>query len=188
MSDPVLFFLAVLTILATPGPTNTLMATAGATRGLAGSLRLLPAEIGGYLLAIFAIHFALGQVVGDHPVIGSGLKIAVAAYLVWLAVKLWRRPLILDAGAQAVSFANVFVTTLLNPKALVFALTVLPWQSPALGWYVAAFAATVVAAGGGWIALGSTLRGAMGSRAGYLPRIAAVALLAFAGLVLRAAL
>jgi len=44
MDDPLLFALAVLTILGTPGPTNTLLATAGATGGLRRSLPLVPAE------------------------------------------------------------------------------------------------------------------------------------------------
>jgi threonine/homoserine/homoserine lactone efflux protein len=35
------FILAVLALLATPGPTNTLMAAAGAQRGLVRSLPLL---------------------------------------------------------------------------------------------------------------------------------------------------
>ena len=41
MSDPLLFLLAVATVLLTPGPTNTLMATSGATSGIVPSLRLL---------------------------------------------------------------------------------------------------------------------------------------------------
>jgi threonine/homoserine/homoserine lactone efflux protein len=187
MTDPFLFLLAVATILATPGPTNTLMATSGATSGVRASLPLLVAEITGYLIAIVAVHFILGQVVRTYPAVGAALKIAVAIYLVWLAVKLWRRPLVLAASERAVTFANVFVTTLLNPKALIFALTVIPWDSTGLAWYFAGFAATVVAAGGGWIVLGSIVRGASGTRAGYIPKVASVVLLGFAGFVLRAA-
>ena len=187
VTDPILFFLAVATILATPGPTNTLMATAGATAGIRNSLILLGAEISGYLVAIIAIHFLIAQIVEAYPLVGVTLKVAVAIYLVWLAIKLWRRPLELDAGVKAVTFTNVFVTTLLNPKALIFSLTILPWQSSALGWYFVAFALTVVAGGGGWIVLGSVLKGATGPRAGYIPRVASVVLIGFAGFILRAA-
>lgn len=187
MTDPLLFFLAVATILATPGPTNTLMATSGATTGIRRSLLLLAAEISGYLIAIVTVHFVLGQIVAAYPAVGIALKIAVATYLVWLAVKLWRRPLVLTADEHAVTFTNVLVTTLLNPKALIFALTIIPWSSAALAWYFAGFAATVIAAGGGWIVLGSVLRGASGTRAGYIPKVASVVLVGFAGFILRAA-
>ena len=189
MTDPILFFLAVATILATPGPTNTLMATSGATAGIARSWPLLVAEITGYLIAILAIRAVLAPVVHAYPAIGIGLKVAVAVYLVWLAVKLWRQPLALDADTRAITFTNVLVTTLLNPKALIFALTVFTQEnSPALPWYFLAFAATVVAAGGGWIVFGRLLRGAAGARAGLIPKVAAVALVGFAGFILRAAI
>lgn len=188
MTDPIVFFLAVATILATPGPTNTLMATSGATAGMARSWPLLIAEIGGYLIAILVIRAVLAPIVHTYPAIGIALKIAVALYLVWLSIKLWRQPLAVDADTRAISFTNVFVTTLLNPKALIFALTVFPQESPALAWYFAGFAVTVVAAGGGWIAFGQVLKGAAGSRAGYIPKVAAVALVGFAGLLLRSAI
>ncbi len=45
--------LALLVLLLTPGPTNTLMALAGAERGWTRALRLIPAELAGYLLPSF---------------------------------------------------------------------------------------------------------------------------------------
>ena len=45
MIDPWLFMLAVATLLATPGPTNTLMATAGAMNGPRAAWPLLLAEL-----------------------------------------------------------------------------------------------------------------------------------------------
>ena len=186
MSDPILFVLAVITILATPGPTNTLMATSGATSGISKSLILLAAEITGYLTAILAVHFVLGRVVETYPAVGTALKVAVAIYLAWLAIKLWRRPL-LEARERAVTFGNVYITTLLNPKALIFALTIIPWSAPGLAWYLLGFAVIVIAAGGGWIVLGSVVGATSGSRAGYVPRLASIVLIAFAGIILRAA-
>jgi threonine/homoserine/homoserine lactone efflux protein len=189
VTDPILFFLAVATILATPGPTNTLMATSGATSGIARSWPLLIAEIAGYLIAILLIRAVLAPIVHAYPAIGIALKVAVALYLIWLATKLWRRPLALDTDTRSITFTNVFITTLLNPKALIFALTVFPQEnSTALLWCFAAFAATVIAAGGGWIVFGRLLKGAAGSHAGLIPKIAAVAMVGFAGFILRAAI
>jgi threonine/homoserine/homoserine lactone efflux protein len=186
VSDPVLFFFAIAAILAAPGPTNTLLATSGATVGVVRSLGLLAAAIAGYLAAILAVHFIVGPIAESSPVTAITLKVAVALYLVWLAIKLWRQPLKLAEDAKAVSFANVLVATLLNPKALIFSLTIVPWSVSAIGWYLAAFAATIIAACGGWIVLGRILKHATGTRAGYIPRVASVVLVGFAGLMLRA--
>ncbi len=188
MNDPVVFTLAVLAMLATPGPTNTLMATSGATVGIRRSVVLLAAEISGYLIAITAIHLVIARLAEAYPVTGAALRVAVALYLVWLAVRLWRRPLVPNAGRRAVTFPNVLVTTLLNPKAIVIALTIMPWQAEALRWYLTGFVALVAAAGCGWIVLGSMLGAAAGSRARYISRIAAAALVGFAGFILRSAL
>ena len=59
MTNPPLFVLAVLTVLITPGPTNTLLFTSGATVGISRSLRLLVAEFAGYNLGILTAGFVL---------------------------------------------------------------------------------------------------------------------------------
>ena len=47
------FFIGlVITILFTPGPTNTLLASSGVQVGIKRSLLLIPAEAIGYILAI----------------------------------------------------------------------------------------------------------------------------------------
>ena len=46
------FLLVIAGILAVPGPTNTLLALAGINQGVRRSIRLLPFECLGYLLAI----------------------------------------------------------------------------------------------------------------------------------------
>ena len=67
MTDPLLFILAVLTILGTPGPTNTLLATGGAVDGVGRSLPLLLGELTGYLVAIAVIRVVLGPVIAAYP-------------------------------------------------------------------------------------------------------------------------
>ena len=188
MTDPLLFLLAVLTILGTPGPTNTLLATAGATAGMRVSLPLLGAELSGYLVAILLIRGVLSPVIASWPVAGTVLKVMVAAYVAWIAVRLWAKPAHLTT-ARRVSFPMVFVTTLLNPKAIVFALTVIPLTHPSLWMYFVAFSACVLSAGFGWIAIGGAIGAAAGgARHLLVQRIAAVVLGAFAGMILASAL
>jgi threonine/homoserine/homoserine lactone efflux protein len=188
MSDPILFLFAVAVILATPGPTNTLMATSGAISGVRGSLHLLLAEVLAYLIAIYVVRLVAGPILEQFPALAVALKLAVALYLVWLGVKLWRRPIVVDESAGAIGLVNVFVTTLLNPKALIFALTIFPHEPELLLSRTLGFGVLVLAAGGGWIVLGAVLKGLSGPRAGYIPRVASIVLIGFAGFILRTAI
>jgi threonine/homoserine/homoserine lactone efflux protein len=183
MTDPILFILAVLTILGTPGPTNTLLATSGAVVGIKRSIPLLMGELSGYLLAIAAIRIVLGPVIHAYPLVGIVLKIAVVAYLGWIAFRLWTHDASLT-GTRTVDAAAVFVTTLLNPKALIFALSIIPAAHPALAWFFIAFALAVPSVGFAWIAVGKIIGTASGEHnAGLVRRVASVALVGFAGLI-----
>lgn len=181
MQDPVLFALTVLLILGTPGPTNTLLATGGGTVGFRRALPLVPAEALGYLISILAIGLALGPVIASTPAVATGLRLAVGTYLAWLAVKLWRRGAV-DLSVAPVTARQVFLTTLLNPKALVLALGVIPFGTP--GWwpYLLGFLGLLAGVAMGWIALGAALGRAAGAvgRAGLVPRLGAAAVGGFA--------
>ena len=62
------FFIGlVITILLTPGPTNTLLASSGIQVGLRKSLLLIPAEAIGYILAISAWGMLIGKVSATLP-------------------------------------------------------------------------------------------------------------------------
>ena len=184
MTDLWLFLLAVLTVLATPGPTNTLLATAGATAGLRPSLHLLLAELSGYLISIGLIRAILGPVFVAVPWLAIVLKVAVALYLVWIAIEVWRKSLSVERGG-AVTFRRVFVTTLLNPKALIFALAIFPHEPLVPATHLALFVVSVGLCGFGWVAAGRTLSAATGEHgARIIPRVAALALGGFAGLIL----
>jgi threonine/homoserine/homoserine lactone efflux protein len=183
MTDPILFLLAVVTLLGAPGPTNTLLATSGATAGIARSLPLLGGALAGYLIALAVIRILLGPVIATHPVVGLALKVAVAAYLVWIAIRLWRQGQLVGA-ADRVELRSVFITTLLNPKALIVALSVLPQSHPDLWAYALAFAVLVPLTGLGWILIGRAIGLAAGERhSGTVRKAASVALLGFAGVI-----
>lgn len=181
------FVTAACFLLAVPGPTNTLLATSGAGVGISRSLHLLVAELTGYLLAIALLRLALGPIMSDVPIAATILRVAATTYILSLAVTLWR----VNAGEQRdgppVTFRHVLVTTLLNPKAIVFAFLLLPLQAGLLDLLprLAVIAIQIVAAGAGWVTLGATLgRGVR--RIGHpdlVTRTGAVALVAATGLI-----
>jgi threonine/homoserine/homoserine lactone efflux protein len=186
MVDPIAFILAALTLLATPGPTNTLLAMSGAAAGLRPSLRLLGAELAGYMISILTLGVVLGALVKGNPAVGIALKVVCALYLIWLAVKLWREGSSALVSSEPVKFRRVFTTTLLNPKAVIFAFLIVPHLAAgrflqALP-YLAALCAMIALVGGSWIGLGAALRVGSGGRGigGWVRRIGAGALVVFA--------
>lgn len=119
------FFSAVLALLLAPGPTNTLMGIAGARSGLGAAVRLLPAELAGYLTMILPLTWLGAELLTRYPSASTTLKVVAAAWVMFLAVKLWRMPG--EAGqGNGVTARRVYLTTVLNPKALIFGLVLLP--------------------------------------------------------------
>jgi threonine/homoserine/homoserine lactone efflux protein len=182
MSDPLQFFLAVLTLLVTPGPTNTVMATAGAGPRRS-PISLLLAELAGYLAIIWLARLALLPLIDLYPPAGIAVKVVVVAYLGYAAFRLWRNPIAVGNEAVVVGPRLVFFTTMLNPKGLIFAVAVFPGDHPQLYAYVAAFAVLVGVCGFTWFSLGRGLSLIVGRHASILPRVAAIALLGFAALL-----
>ena len=179
-------FIAVCaSLLATPGPTNTLLATSGAEVGWRRSVPLLAAELFGYLLAIAILRLALGPFIVSRPIVAAALQAVVALYLVYLAVALWRRSSLPLAQGRSITFAGVFLTTLLNPKGLIFAFSLLPAPPaglPALLPWLALLSAEIVAIGFSWTLLGSLLMRSLQdparARIGYRASAAVLGLLA----------
>lgn len=119
------FSLAILALLVTPGPTNTLMVLAGAERGAVRALRLIPAELAGYLVTVVPLALAGAPLFAALPGARAGVAVAAGIWVALLAVRLWHLPRT-DGIAKSVSAQALFTTTLLNPKALVFGLVLLP--------------------------------------------------------------
>lgn len=154
MANPLLFVTSVVILLIMPGPTNALLATSGATVGFRRSMPLLLGELSGYIVSIVLIQFVLGPAMSRAPSTALIWRVAAGAYLMALSIKLWTTPFVL--ARAVVSLRQVFVTTLLNPKAFVFALVIIPFASP----YAASFSlfmATVPVIGTLWIAFGTFL-------------------------------
>lgn len=159
MTDFLAFAAAVIGLLAVPGPTNTLLATAGAAVGARSAFRLLPAEIGGYLVAIGFLTQAVAPLLAGIPAAPLVAKAIASLWLAWLAMRLWRGAGDFDRGnGSPICFRDVFLTTLLNPKAFIFAFGIFP-AADARGLlpYAALFSVLVVACGGAWVLLGGAI-------------------------------
>ncbi|OTG99209.1 MULTISPECIES: LysE family translocator [Acinetobacter] len=122
-----LFIGLVVTILLTPGPTNTLLASSGIQVGVRQSLRLIPAESIGYLISITVWGMIIGTVSSQFPIIPILLKLLSALYIIFLAIKLWKTADIEASYNQpTIRARELFCATLLNPKALLFASAIFP--------------------------------------------------------------
>lgn len=181
------FALAVLALLATPGPTNTLMAAAGAQRGLRRALPLLVGELGGYLIAITVWIELVGTIGASQPLVPVLARLLAAGFLAWSAFKLWMGAGQADLAQRGITLSRVFATTLINPKALVLAFAIFPPVSFAARLpYLGVFAGLMIGTAVGWMTLGTIAATSSAGwlSAGRIERITAVALAIFAILLL----
>jgi threonine/homoserine/homoserine lactone efflux protein len=119
------FIFVVFSLLLSPGPTNTLMGLASAGNSFWRVPKLLPAELSGYITTILPLSWLGGAIINRWPETALVLKVAAAIWVMYLAAKLWM------AGNDDIRYGSVtarriYVTTMLNPKALVFGLVLLP--------------------------------------------------------------
>ncbi|RKG34506.1 LysE family translocator [Acinetobacter tianfuensis] len=157
-----LFIGSVIMILLTPGPTNTLLASSGLQVGVKKSFRLIPAEAFGYLLSISFWGFLIGKISVYLPALPPILKLFSAGYILYLALKLWKTAnAVQDLNQVSIRDWQLFIATLLNPKALLFASAVFPaiaWAEPS--YYVAhmlAFLLLIIPIAFFWTLIGSML-------------------------------
>ncbi|MCQ1834805.1 LysE family translocator [Neorhizobium galegae] len=152
------FTLAILLLLCTPGPTNTLMALGGYSRGWLKGLPLIAGELGGYLLVIVPVATLAAPFFDAYPQASVWAKLAAGVWVLYLGYSLWMSEK-QAKDAVEISVRQVFVTTVLNPKALIIALVIMPHDGlTELAPRLALFAGFVLLAANGWIAFGSLMR------------------------------
>lgn len=154
------FTLALLALLLTPGPTNTLIALAGAERGWRGALRLIPFEVAAYGLLTMPLALAGKSILMELGTLRFVVTLIAAAWVAYLAVKLWRLPTGEAMGPEQKGALKLFTTTLCNPKGLIIGLVLLPSQ-PSLPFAAATFLATLLAVSAVWAWLGSLAGGGL---------------------------
>lgn len=155
------FIVTSAVLLLTPGPTNTVLAASGAALGLRQA-RLLPlAEAAGYALAI-AFYVSFAALVKDLWWALPALKVVAAGWLAYSAVRLWSASPEIRQGARSGAFARVFLTTIVNPKAMIVGTMMIPQSAPdEIVMRIMVFIVLSSVAGLGWVALGAALPGSI---------------------------
>jgi threonine/homoserine/homoserine lactone efflux protein len=152
----------------TPGPNNLMLLASGVNFGIA---RTIPHMLGisiGFLVLLLAVGFGLGAVLTAFPALHNALKIAGAAYLLYLA---WKIAMSRSLGgksetdARPMRFIDAAAFQWVNPKAWVMAITAMavytnpdhPFISVAL--ISIAFAVVNLPSVSVWAGFGTALRG-----------------------------
>ena len=192
-----------LGLVLTPGPNMMYLVSRSVTQGRRAGLISLAGVAAGFLVYLVAATAGLTTVFTVVPALYLVVKLAGAAYLCWLAWKTLRpggesafvpKPLPVDPAKRL--FTMGFVTNLLNPKAAVFYVAMLPEfvnvaagdvvaQTLALSAIYVAIATTIHAL---IVLLASSVRGFV-ARSGQMKavrRILALALVGVAEFVRRA--
>lgn len=149
---------------------------------------LIAAEALGYVTSISLWGFFLSALSVSRPSLPAIVKLLSSAYILYLAARIWRQSGALQhVAANPVGLRDMFVTTLMNPKALLFGSTFFPlaaFQTAAdFGRTMATFLVVLVPIAIGWSYLGMllTARRSWASHTPKLLRGAALVLLTFSG-------
>jgi threonine/homoserine/homoserine lactone efflux protein len=185
--------LAYTTAMAfTPGPNTTLSAAMAANHGLAHAMRFVLAVPFGWCLLLIACAAGLGTLVTTLPALATGIRVAGAAYMLWLAWRLANtRAMASAGGAQGldVGFARGVALQFVNAKAWLNALTIAAtWVAvdgqvaKRLAWVLPIAAAYGFASNFTYAAVGAALRQwlAQGARLAWFNRAMAAVLAATA--------
>lgn len=124
------FLVASIVIAVTPGPGAVTSMSTGIRHGYGHALRAIAGLQLALWLQIAVVVAGLGAVLAASETGFLALKLAGAAYLVWLGIQKWRAPVVpLDADvpppAHGLFLQGLFVN-LTNPKAIVFMAALVP--------------------------------------------------------------
>lgn len=137
ISGLTVFAAIYLVFVALPGPGVTMLIARSLSRGLQGLFWVVLGYVLGDLILMTLAVCGLAVVAHTFSGIFLAVRYGGAAYLLWMAWKLWRAPLHTielpnrSAGQGAwTAFFSSFSLTLSNPKAILFFLSIMPLVVP----------------------------------------------------------
>ncbi|SAL66738.1 amino acid efflux protein [Caballeronia terrestris] len=128
------FAIASAILVAIPGPTVLLVVSYALGHGRKYALATTVGVALGDLTAMTASMLGLGVLLAASAELFTVLKWAGAAYLVYLGVRLWRAPVVVDTGElkppaelrTSRILAHAYAVTTLNPKSMIFFVAFVP--------------------------------------------------------------
>ncbi|MBU9818968.1 LysE family translocator [Rahnella sp. BCC 1045] len=123
------FIPALLPIALSPGASFTLAMNSALSGGQRGLLKTLTGTALGIYTHAILIGLGITSLLVASPALFHILKIAGTAYLLWLGIQLIRsglkaREMVFDSGGAPVTMKDAWLANVLNPKAIMFYLTV----------------------------------------------------------------
>lgn len=119
----------------TPGMCMTLAMTLGMSIGVRKTMWMMWGELLGVATVAITAVVGVSAIMMQYPMVFSLLKIAGAAYLLWIGINMWQskgKMAVSDQGAQNTTiskwalFNQGFVTAIANPKGWAFMVSLLP--------------------------------------------------------------
>lgn len=105
----------IVAMVATPGPANMLLMTAGAQQGYVRTLPFIGGLVTGKLVLNVALAFGLMQVIESYPDIAEVFIFVSAGYMAYLALRNWT-PSSINPSQNRFSFWTGAVVHPLSPK------------------------------------------------------------------------
>ncbi len=134
--------LVALAIIAVPGPSVLFVVSRGVTLGRRAALATVAGNEAGLIVQVTAVSVGLGAIVVRSIVVYTVLRLAGAAYLIYLGVQAFRHRMALVAaldrpiapvGTRRI-FVDGFVVGVSNPKSILLFAAILPqFADPAAG-------------------------------------------------------
>ena len=126
------FSIATIALSISPGPDNIYVLTQSIVNGSKSGIATTAGLISGCIVHTTLIAFGISAIITASPSVFYGIKIAGAAYLIYLAFKIYRSDarINLDSSAPKKKYSQLFKTgvvmNLLNPKVMIFFLAFFP--------------------------------------------------------------
>lgn len=152
---PLAFLWTAFVVELTPGPNMSYLAVLSLAEGRRAGLAAVAGVATGLLIVGLLSAFGLATIMAQSPILYHALRWVGCGYLLWLAYEIWHGTTagaVTANGSQALAsyFQRGLLTNLLNPKAAVFYVAILPpfvdVSRPVLGQTIAMTAAYVAIA------------------------------------------